>query len=524
MTQVIKRTTYLALILFSIAFIFGCDNSVSVEDTPYPTDQQVSTLEEQNLQKHKTPQIIEGEYIVIIKDIWNRQINEQTAQQVRELRNRVLTANRIERESILHTYDYAVKGFAAKLTDQQFKALQKNPQIERITPNVMLGLATTSTPKSSSENEQINLSASSSSSGGNWGVARVGGPLDGSGKRAWILDTGIDLNHSDLNVDTSNSASFIANESANDGNGHGTHVAGIIASTGNNTNVVGVAKGATVVPIKVCYDEAPSQFESQCPASSIINGIDYISIRAQPDDIVNLSFGGYDSSTNIDDAVINAANNGVRFTIAAGNSRMHAKDFTPARVNHQNTWTLSAMDNSDVFASFSNYGNPPIDFAAPGVDIFSLWKNGGTETISGTSMSAPHLAGLLLTVPNDISIDGYVSNDPSSSADPIAAYTPLSVTITGPTHVDSGQQSTWSANVQNTDGSVSYAWYTKNDQNSSWSSTGQTSSTLNWTFHNNSSSIQFASVRVDVTDSSDQDSYTHSVTVSPGCEPGVIFC
>lgn len=485
----------------------------------------MSILEEQNLQELKTPEIIEGEYIVIFKDIWNRQINEQTALQVRELRNQVLTANRIERESILHTYDYAVKGFAAKLTDQQFEALQRNPRIERITPNVMLGLATTSTPKSSSENEQINLSASSSGSGGNWGVARIGGPLDGSGKRAWILDTGIDLNHSDLNVDTNNSASFISGESSDDGNGHGTHVAGIIASSGNNTNVVGVATGATVVAIKVCYDEAPSQFESQCPASSIINGIDYISIRAQSNDIVNLSFGGYDSSTNIDDAVINAANNGVRFTIAAGNSSMHAEDFTPARVNHQNTWTLSAMDNSDVFASFSNYGNPPIDFAAPGVDILSLWKNGGTETISGTSMSAPHLAGLLLTVPNDISIDGYVSNDPSSSADPIAAYTPLDVTISGQTYIDSGQQGTWTAHPEYGTGTYSYQWAYRNSTSDPWTQAGTDSDTFNWTFHNNSNVIENNYIKVDVSSGSENASSELTVTVAPSeCEPNEIMC
>ena len=90
---------------------------------------------------------------------------------------------------------------------------------------------------------------------------------------------------------------------------------------------------------------------------------------------------------------------------------------SPARVDHANVYTISACDDSDNFASWSNYGNPPVDFCEPGVAIYSTYKEGGYATMSGTSMAAPHAAGILLL--GSISTDGFVSGDPDGDADPI---------------------------------------------------------------------------------------------------------
>ena len=295
---------------------------------------------------------------------------------------------------------------------------------------------------------------------GHWGVARVGGPLDGTGMTAYILDTGIELDHPDLNVDVDNSASFIAGESANDGNGHGTHVAGIVASTGSTTGIQGVAAGATVVAIKICPNSGP------CPVNSIINGVDYISIRAKPEDIVNMSIWG-PVNLDIDNAINNAADNGIRFTLIAGNAADDANNYSPGRVVHDNTWTMSAMNSNDEFAtSFSNYGNPPINYVSPGVDILSLWRNGGTNTISGTSMAAPHVAGILLATGTEPATDGTVSNDPSPPADPIAVVPTdptLTITISGPTVIETSGEYTWTAEASGGDGNYTYDWYRRID-------------------------------------------------------------
>ncbi|HBQ61833.1 MAG TPA: peptidase S8, partial [Balneolaceae bacterium] len=262
-----------------------------------------------------------------------------------------------------------------------------------------------------------------------WGITRVGAPLNGTGKKAWVLDTGIDLDHPDLNVDYGSSASFVAGESADDGHGHGTHVAGTIAAKDNSTGVVGVAADADVVAVKVCDSSG------QCYTSDLDAGIDYIVSNYSSGDVANISLGWPITGNSrvdlalsvLENTIKTAADDGLMFAIAAGNESQDANNKSPARIAYNNVWTVSAHDDNDDFASFSNYGNPPIEYSNPGVDILSLWKNGGTNTIGGTSMAAPHIAGLLLTVPNDINTDGYVTNDPDNDPDAIAAYTPLEV-------------------------------------------------------------------------------------------------
>jgi subtilisin family serine protease len=122
-------------------------------------------------------------------------------------------------------------------------------------------------------------------------------------------------------------------------------------------------------------------------------------------------------SDALDNAVKNAAAKGIKFALAAGNDSTDANTRSPARANGPNIFTVSAVNSSDVWASFSNYNNPPVDYAEPGVSILSTWMNGGYNTISGTSMATPHLAGLMLL--GAVRTSGAAINDPDGNADPI---------------------------------------------------------------------------------------------------------
>lgn len=247
------------------------------------------------------------------------------------------------------------------------------------------------------------------------GITRVGGGAAYTGtNKAWVIDTGIDYTHPDLNVDKDLARTFVTRTtSANDDNGHGTHCAGIIGAIDNEIGVVGVAANAALVPVKVLDKRGSGAY------STIISGLDYVYSKAVAGDVVNMSLGGgaYDP---IDAAVIKLLEKGVFVALAAGNESDDANNHSPARVEGDNIYTVSAMDNKDVWAYFSNFGNPPIDYCAPGVSIYSTYKGGGYATLSGTSMAAPHVCGLLLLTNGNLSSDGTVKNDPDGNPDPIA--------------------------------------------------------------------------------------------------------
>ena len=132
-----------------------------------------------------------------------------------------------------------------------------------------------------------------------------------------------------------------------------------------------------------------------------------------------MSLGGGISQA-LDDAVFNASQGGVLFALAAGNETDDANNHSPARVNGPNIFTVSAMDRNDTWASFSNFGNPPVDYCMPGVGILSTWIGDGYNTISGTSMATPHMAGVLLMRGKTFTTSGTVQSDPDGKPDPIA--------------------------------------------------------------------------------------------------------
>jgi subtilisin family serine protease len=318
-----------------------------------------------------------------------------------------------------HLYQHALRGFAATVPDAALKRLLKDPNVDYIEPDGRVwAIAPGGNPdRGKPPKDDGNVEPPPSSQVTPWGVDRVGGPQVGDGLTAWVIDTGIDYDHPDLNVDTSRAANFVSRgkNTADDGNGHGTHVAGTIAALNNGIDVVGVAAGATVIPVRV-LDNSGSGFYSW-----VIAGIDHVAANGDVGDVANMSLGG-GASASVDQAVINAAGKGILFALAAGNDSSHAGNSSPARAEHANIFTVSAIDSSDNFAWFSNYGNPPVDVAAPGVSILSTARGGGTKTLSGTSMAAPHVAGLLLLKGTSLPKDGVANNDPDSFPDPIAVY------------------------------------------------------------------------------------------------------
>ena len=196
-----------------------------------------------------------------------------------------------------------------------------------------------------------------------------------------------------------------------DGHGHGTHVAGIVGAIDNEIGSVGVAQGCELVAVRVLDNNGYGVL------SDIIAGVDYVAKFASAGDVANMSIG-MSASNTLDAAITAAAAKGIFFSVAAGNSAADAQNYSPARLNTTHVFTVSAMDNNDAWASFSNYG-PAVDYCEPGVDVYSTWINSGYNNLSGTSMAAPHLAGILLVTGGKPNTSGQVQYDPDNVADPI---------------------------------------------------------------------------------------------------------
>lgn len=323
--------------------------------------------------------------------------------------------------SISHTYKNSIKGMAINIPcfaaqaafgrDKNIKSMQPDYIVSAIgKPN-----KNTTTPPVAQEVS--------------WGTTTVGSfdasvtKPDGNKFTAWIIDSGIDLNHPDLNVlvDETNKIGFTTYGVRKKGQvipyyddnyGHGTHVAGIIGAKNNTEGTLGVAAGTTVVPVKV-LDSTGNGYESD-----VIAGVEYVATKAKAGDCVNMSLGGevpidpntqkYITTTLLETAIINAASNtGAYFVIAAGNgdsvgNPLDTAGYSPARINGTNIYTVASIDNLQdangdySLSSFSNYGKS-VDFAAPGRDILSTYKGGGTTTMSGTSMATPHVCAALMS-------------------------------------------------------------------------------------------------------------------------------
>ncbi len=340
--------------------------------------------------------IIEGEYIVSFKPLKNARIAHVTSE--------LLHQYTISDTVLSSTFEGAeVRGFVAHLNIEQAKALAHEPTIAAVEPDRIVGICGC-----------VDITRSSTLT---WNVKKTGygNGLNFGDKTAWIIDTGIDLDHPDLNVDTQRSKSFLSGfNSADDNNGHGTHVAGIIGALNNQIGVVGVASGAKLVSLKVLNELGSGKL------SAILQALAYLNKEAKIGDVVNISIGGEGVSETLDKEIKAIASKGILFAIAAGNDAIPAQRTSPARANHANIFTVSAIDSTDTFASFSNFGNDVVDVAAYGVRITSTYIGGRYAIASGTSMSAPHVAGLMMIRGNKVPTRGTARRDPDGVPDPIA--------------------------------------------------------------------------------------------------------
>jgi subtilisin family serine protease len=287
-----------------------------------------------------------------------------------------------------YVYAHALNGFAGAMSDAARDRLLRDPRVARVEPDGMVSLAATESAAS-------------------WGIDRIDQralPLSGTysyfstgaGVTAYVIDTGIDYNHAEFGGRASLGIDLVGDgRNGEDCHGHGTHVAATVGGAR-----YGVAKDVALKAVRVLSCSGSGT------VSAVIAAVDWITANAVKPAVVNLSLGG-PASSSLDDAVRKMVGSGVPAAVAAGNDGKDACTTSPARVGE--VMTVGATTSTDEKASYSNYGDC-LDWFAPGSGITSAWiGSGNTETriLSGTSMAAPHTAGVAAL---------YLQSNPGASA------------------------------------------------------------------------------------------------------------
>ena len=320
--------------------------------TPLPP---VQSLQDAPLLMARGPEGIAGSYIVVFRD----DVDDVDAKaQAKTLRGN---------GRLRHTYRAAIKGFAAELSDAAVAELRRDPDVAYIEQDQTVSINTTQT-------------------GATWGIDRIdqrSRPLSGTytytatgaGVRVYIIDTGVRPSHTQFG----GRASTVYG--GDDCNGHGTHVAGTVAGS-----TYGVAKGALIRGVRVLGCSGSGTW------SGIIAGMDWVRVNHIKPAVANMSLGGGFSSS-VNSAANNLANAGVFVAVAAGNSNANACNYSPASASA--VTSVMSSTSSDAKSSFSNWGSCTHVYA-PGSSITSAWHTSttATNTISGTSMASPHVAGV----------------------------------------------------------------------------------------------------------------------------------
>jgi subtilisin family serine protease len=286
-------------------------------------------------------------------------------------------------------YSNALEGFSAEIPDEDLAAVRADPRVDYVEPNTTVHTVDQKLPWGV---DKIGADESSTLAGNGSGAV--------SGVNVYIIDTGIyrgwtspRKRYRDLNV--VNHINFAGGENTDCGEGHGTHVAGIVAAKDNARAVVGVAPGAPLTGVKVIGCDGTGS------ASTVIEGIDWVTANAEKPAIANLSLEG-EPNAALDEAVRRSADSGIFYSVAAGNKGDKACAYSPAAAGRTPTaggWiynngvaTIAAVNESRKETNWSNYGGC-VDLWAPGTDILSTKNKGGVSTMSGTSMAAPHVGG-----------------------------------------------------------------------------------------------------------------------------------
>ena len=288
-------------------------------------------------------------------------------------------------------YGSALEGYAAKVPPGQLEKIMSDPRVKYVEPD---GVAY----------------ASDIQSGATWGLDRIDqrtAALDGfytytntgSGVTAYVIDTGIRITHDEFDGRASHGAEFVDDSTtADDCDGHGTHVAGTIGG-----EIYGVAKGVNLVSVRVLDCSGSGLW------SWVISGINWVTANHAASAVANMSLGG-SANSSVDTAVNNSINAGVSYALSAGNSNANACNYSPARTAA--ALTIGATTSTDTRASYSNYGSC-VDWFAPGSSITSANMTGGSLSLSGTSMAAPHVAGAAAL---------YLQGNPGASPTAVRSY------------------------------------------------------------------------------------------------------
>ncbi|MEU9358912.1 S8 family peptidase [Streptomyces sp. NPDC048301] len=293
------------------------------------------------------------------------------------------------------SYSSAVNGFSADgLSETEAKRLAADPAVDKVVQNKKFHIDATQDNPPSWGLDRIDQ-AGTAGDGAYTYPDSAGGDVT-----AYVIDTGVRVTHEDFEGRATSGFDAVDNdEDANDGNGHGTHVAGTIAGASH-----GVAKKAKIVAVRVLDDQGSGTTEQ------VVAGIDWVTANHEGPSVANMSLGG-SADPALDAAVQKAIASGVTFAVAAGNESTDAGEGSPSRVPEAITVASSTKD--DQQSSFSNYG-AVVDIYAPGSDITSAWNSGddATNTISGTSMATPHVVGAAAV---------YLAGHPDATPEEVAA-------------------------------------------------------------------------------------------------------